>query len=129
MDILLFLLAMYALYRKYKKKGIPKRPPKKRFAGRVQPSAAQPVFAPEQPMEEGISYAEPFRGSLEAESTEGECTCDPSLEHERIARQDPASVYAGEIGASSSPLSLTPHGLVRGVVMAEILTRRYPRER
>lgn len=65
---------------------------------------------------------EPFRGSMQAESTEGECICDPDLEHERETKPEPASVYAAEIGRE--PLvDFSARGLMQGFVMSEILTR------
>ena len=71
---------------------------------------------------------EPFRGSMEAESTEGECICDPELEHERETKPEPASVYAGEIGRE--PLvDFSARGLMQGIVMSEILARPAQRTR
>lgn len=71
---------------------------------------------------------EPFRGSMQVESTEGECICDPELEHEREAKLEPASVYAGEIGRE--PLvDFSPRGMMQGFVMSEILTRPSQRTR
>lgn len=65
---------------------------------------------------------ETFRGSMQVESTEGECICDPELEHEREAKPEPANVYAGEIGRE--PLvDFSPRGMMQGFIMSEILTR------
>lgn len=69
-----------------------------------------------------------FRGSMTMESTEGECFCDPELEHARQMDSDPKSVYAGEIG--KEPLvDLSQHGIVQGIVMSEILARPAQRAR
>ena len=65
---------------------------------------------------------EEFRGSMQTDSTEGECLCDPELEHERIQEIVPESVYTNEIG--NEPLiDYSVRGLVQGFVMGEILTR------
>ena len=66
---------------------------------------------------EGVSS-----GSLMAESTEGECLCDPDLEHGVQPAPAAESVYAGEIG-KEPPLDLSARGIVQGFVMGEILTR------
>ena len=63
-----------------------------------------------------------FRGSLKAESTEGECLCDPVLEHEREETIAPDSVYANEIG-NETILDFSSKRIVQGVVMSEILKR------
>lgn len=63
-----------------------------------------------------------YRGSMNADSFEGECICDPELEHERAAMADPACVYAGEIGRAPA-LDLSSAGIYQGIVMSEILTR------
>ena len=63
-----------------------------------------------------------FSGSLMAESTEGECLCDPILEHTAPTAPAPESVYAGEIGKEPS-LDFSARGIVQGLVMGEILTR------
>ena len=69
-----------------------------------------------------LPMEELFRGSMETESTEGECICDPELEHEREAMPPPESVYAGEIG--KEPLvDFSAHGILQGIVMSEILKR------
>lgn len=71
---------------------------------------------------------ETFRGSMQVESTEGECICDPELEHERKTVPEPESVYAGEIGRE--PLvDFSSHGVLQGIVMSEILTRPCQRTR
>ena len=81
-------------------------------------SVSQPSFLAEKP----------FRGSMQVESTEGECICDPELEHERETKPEPASVYAGEIGRE--PLvDFSARGLMRGIVMSEILARPAQRTR
>jgi len=70
----------------------------------------------------------PFRGSMQTESTEGECICDPELEHEREKEPAPTSVYAGEIG--KEPLvDFSARGVLQGFVMSEILTRPAQRAR
>ena len=93
------------------------------------------------PQEKPIRYAEgegvfqptflsekPFCGSMQVESTEGECICDPELEHEREAKPEPESVYAGEIGRE--PLvDFSARGLMQGIVMSEILARPAQRTR
>ena len=61
-------------------------------------------------------------GSMNYVSTEGECACDPALEHERIAREDPQSVYAQEIG-SGTVLDFSAQGMKQAIVMSEILAR------
>ena len=74
------------------------------------------------PMEEA------FRGSMQVNSTEGECICDPELEHEREKEPSPTSVYAGEIG--KDPLvDFSARGVLQGFVMSEILTRPAQRAR
>lgn len=61
-----------------------------------------------------------YTGSLQAESTEGECICDPALEHTR--EEQPEGVYADEIGRE--PLvDFSAKGVLQGVVMSEILKR------
>lgn len=65
-------------------------------------------------------------GSLQIDSTEGECLCDPLLDHERVADNEPESVYAGEIGREPL-LDLSTKGLYQGIVMSEVLKR--PAER
>ena len=75
-----------------------------------------------------FSAEEPFRGSMSADSTEGECICEPELEHVRETKPEPASVYAGEIGRE--PLvDFSSRGLMQGIVMSEILTRPAQRTR
>ena len=69
---------------------------------------------------EGASAA--GSGSMMFDSSEGECLCDPELEHERIAEEDPQSVYAQEIG-SENRLDFSAQGLRQAIVMNEILTR------
>lgn len=71
---------------------------------------------------EGMGQTEVYRGSLNVETTEGECACDPSLEHARETYSDPDSVYATEI-SDASKLDFSPQGILQGVVMSEILAR------
>lgn len=75
---------------------------------------------------EGVGQTEVYRGSLKADSSEGECMCDPALEHERENYSDADSVYATEIGDAPG-VDFSPQGIVQGVVMSEILRR--PSER
>ncbi len=56
------------------------------------------------------------------ESLEGECICDPELEHERESVSEPESVYTGEIGKERL-VDYSPRGILQGVIMSEILTR------
>ena len=60
--------------------------------------------------------------SMQFESTEGECICEPELEHERAITEDPQSVYAQEIG-SESKLDFSAQAIRQAIVMNEILTR------
>ena len=71
---------------------------------------------------EGESCPPVASGSLQMDSTEGECLCDPLLEHERMAENVPESVYAGEIGREPL-LDLSAKGLYQGIVMSEVLKR------
>ena len=65
---------------------------------------------------------------MQVNSTEGECICDPELEHEREKEPVPTSVYAGEIG--KEPLvDFSARGVLQGFVMSEILTRPVQRAR
>ena len=96
---------------------------------RMQHEEPQPVMEQqtigEGESEQPIMQEAPFRGSMDTVSTEGECLCDPVLEHEREAVTDSESVYAGEIGRE--PLfDLSAKGIVQGVVMSEILQRPAP---
>ena len=75
-----------------------------------------------------ISLEEAFRGSMPDESTEGECICDPDLEHERIQNVAPGSVYQNEIGKESL-VDFSARGMMQGFVMSEILTRPAQRVR
>jgi len=69
---------------------------------------------------EGASYGE--TGSMKYDSSEGECICDPELEHERETVSTEETVYTNEIG--SKPLvDFSARGIMQGVVMNEILTR------
>ena len=99
-----------------------KQPERPRMEKPVQPGEGEGIFQP------SFLAEEPFRGSLQVESTEGECICDPELEHEREVKAEPASVYAGEIGRE--PLvDFSPRGMMQGIVMSEILTRPVQRAR
>lgn len=71
---------------------------------------------------EGVSRAADFRGSLKAKTSEGECLCDPALEHDRNVYEDAASVYATEI-SDAPKLDLSARGIWQGVVMSEVLAR------
>ena len=75
---------------------------------------------------EGESCPPVASGSMQIDSTEGECLCDPLLDHERVADNEPESVYAGEIGREPL-LDLSTKGLYQGIVMSEVLKR--PAER
>lgn len=73
--------------------------------------------------EPSVSAAEEaFRGSMQMESTEGECVCEPELEHEREVIPPKESVYSGEIGRESL-VDFSARGLMQGFVMSEILSR------
>ena len=69
-----------------------------------------------------FSAREEYMGSLDADTSEGEDACDPSLGHERLERHADESVYAGEIG-SNRGIELNPHAIYQGIVMSEILNR------
>ncbi len=71
---------------------------------------------------------ETFRGSMQVDSNEGECICDPELEHEREQVTASESVYASEIGREPL-MDFSALGLLQGVVMSEILTRPVQRVR
>ena len=81
-------------------------------------------FAPS----EGESLTEES-GSMVFDSTEGECICDPELEHERETPVDPQSVYANAIGAKEPVLDFSAKGILQGVIMSEVLTRPAQRGR
>ena len=143
MEGLLLLLFLFIAFSKGKKK--PKKPvskPDPEARKKAQKAAAahneqlrrqlgiQDIFpAYHPPLEEekyvsaeGVGQTEVYRGSLNAQSNEGECACDPSLEHEREAYSDPDSVYATEIG-DAAKLDFSPQGIMQGVVMSEVLKR------
>ena len=86
------------------------------------PAYRPPVAEEGDVSSEGMGQNEVYRGSLNAETTEGECVCDPSLEHDRETYSDPDSVYATEIG-DVPKLDFSPQGIMQGVVMSEILAR------
>ena len=93
----------------------------------VQPQVAPRAYF-ETAIGEGESSAEPeltealFRGSMQVESTEGECTCEPELEHKREDLVTTSEVYAGELGRE--PLvDFSSRGVLQGFVMSEILAR------
>lgn len=69
-----------------------------------------------------------FRGSMQMESTEGECICDPELGHEREQTPAPASVYENEIGREPL-IDFSAKDWMRGVVMSEILAKPAQRTR
>ena len=70
----------------------------------------------------------PFRGSMQVDSTEGECICNPELEHDREKEPAPTGVYADQIGRE--PLvDFSARGILQGVVMTEILARPAQRAR
>ena len=67
-------------------------------------------------------------GSLQAQSTEGECICDPALEHVREETIESSSIYAEEIGREPL-IDFSAKGVLQGVVMREILKRPAQRVR
>lgn len=67
-------------------------------------------------------------GSLQAQSTEGECICDPVLEHVREETIDSSSIYTEEIGRESL-IDFSAKGVLQGVIMSEILKRPAQRAR
>lgn len=70
----------------------------------------------------------PYTGSLQAESMEGECICDPVLEHVREENTENKGVLANEIGGE--PLvDFSAKGVLQGFVMSEILKRPSQRAR
>ena len=69
-----------------------------------------------------------FRGSMQEESTEGECICDPELGHEREQTPAPDSVYENEIGREPL-IDFSAKDWMRGVVMSEILAKPAQRMR
>ena len=76
--------------------------------------------------QEGKSIGE--GGSMTFDSTEGECLCEPELEHERPVSTVSQTVYEGEIGRE--PLvDFSAKGVLQGFVMNEILTRPVQRKR
>ena len=77
---------------------------------------------------ESFGAAASSSGSLSYDSTEGECICDPELEHVREEATTPDTVYEGQIGAESA-FDFSAKGILQGVVMNEILTRPVQRYR
>ena len=67
-------------------------------------------------------------GSLQAQSTEGECICDPVLEHVREETIESSSIYTEEIGRESL-IDFSAKGVLQGVIMSEILKRPAQRAR
>lgn len=96
---------------------------KRRAEAEKEQKNVQTVFVNAREAELYASAMEPaFRGSMEVESTEGECLCDPELEHERENAVAEGSVYSGEIGKESM-VDFSARGMMQGVVMSEILNR------
>jgi len=91
-------------------------------------AAVQHAFGEGESAVSPFPMEESFRGSMQAESMEGECICDPELEHEREQVTAPESVYAGEIGREPI-VDVSARGLMQGIVMNEILTRPAQRAR
>ena len=94
---------------------------------------AQPVLSPMTAEgESALQAASPeaaFRGSMQMTSTEGECVCDPELEHVRQTQlPKEEKVYANEIGAKGL-VDFSARGIMQAVVMNEILTRPAQRTR
>jgi len=87
---------------------------------RKQELAAQPAVPAFAVLNEGESSGD--AGSMMFDSSEGECICDPELEHERQEAPAPESVYAGQIG-NEPIVDFSAKGILQGVVMNEILTR------
>ena len=73
-----------------------------------------------------VSEQEEYMGSMLVDSSEGEDACDPSLEHERMQHAADPVIQLEEIGREPV-LDLSSRGIWQGVVMNEILTR--PSER
>lgn len=91
--------------------------------------AAETLSAGEGESLHGIEVMEPsFSGSMDVDSTEGECICDPELEHERKTAPEPQSVYSQEIGRDQL-IDFSPKGVLQGFVMNEIMTRPAQRAR
>lgn len=63
-----------------------------------------------------------YMGSLQADTNEGECLCEPELSHRSPVRTEAGSVYENEIGREPL-LDFSPEGLYQGIVMSEILAR------
>lgn len=87
---------------------------------------AKPVQMEQLVMGEGESHGD--AGSMLFDSDEGECICEPDLEHERETAPVPNSVYADEIGREPV-VDFSAKGILQGVVMSEILTRPAQRAR
>ena len=69
-----------------------------------------------------------YMGSLQADTNEGECLCEPELSHKAPVHVEAGSVYENEIGREPL-LDFGPERLYQGVVMSEILTRPQQRQR
>lgn len=99
---------------------------RRRMQQTVQAQPVQRVPSEQPVIGEGESYAD--SGSMRYDSTEGECVCEPELEHRREAVREPESVYEGEIGREPI-VDFSAKGILQGVVMSEILTRPSQRKR
>ena len=77
---------------------------------------------------ESYSHAAAETGSLSYDSSEGECICDPDLDHVREVETDTGTVYEGQIG-NEPAIDFSAKGIMQGVVMSEILTRPTQRYR
>lgn len=67
-----------------------------------------------------------FRGSLPLESLEGECVCEPELDHVHEVETATESVYTEQIDGQKL-VDTSAHGIMQAFVMNEILTR--PKQR
>lgn len=147
MDGLLFILLLFWLFKRAKKK---KGKPQKRKTLEAQlrsgiekalqamekartQAETQPAAEQTQELTEGMSYMqqaeegqssgrEEYMGSLAVDTMEGKDTCDPALGHERMEKTEDQSVYAEEIG-SEPVLDLSAEAFRQGFVMSEILKR------
>ena len=151
MDTILILLLLYVLYKKFNKAATQKvngsrqdteamkraKKAKQKRTEFEKPQTLQVHFDDVNPptLGEGqshmaftqdahgcVSQREEYMGSLNADTSEGEDTCDQSLGHEGVLNHDSQSVYAAQIG-TESPLDFSPKALYQGIVMSEILTR------
>lgn len=145
MDGLLFILLLFWLFKRAKKK---KGKQRKKLEAQLRSAVekalqamekartqaeTQPVVEQTQELAEGMSYMQPaeegqssgreeYMGSLAVDTMEGKDTCDPTLGHERMERTEDQSVYAEEIG-SEPVLDLSAEAFRQGFVMSEILKR------